>query len=36
MGTVARCRSCDPVLLTVVSAEGCTWIGLAGISAIEV
>ncbi|MEO7059601.1 MAG: DUF6510 family protein [Lapillicoccus sp.] len=36
MGTVARCRTCDHVLLTVVSGDGRTWIGLAGISAIEV
>lgn len=36
MGTVARCASCEHVLITVVTGDGRTWIGLPGLSAIEV
>ena len=35
-GTVVRCSSCDHVLATLVEAAGRAWIGLSGISAIEV
>lgn len=37
MGAVARCRSCDAVLMTIVDAVGGrSWFGMPGISAIEV
>lgn len=36
MGTVARCADCDAVLLTVVEADGRTWVGLGGATAIEI
>jgi len=36
MGTVARCAACEHVLITVVTGGGRTWIGLPGLSAIEV
>jgi hypothetical protein len=35
MGYVARCRSCDSVLATVVVDTGRTWISLHGLSALE-
>ncbi|KZE39469.1 DUF6510 family protein [Microbacterium sp. T32] len=37
MGVVARCRSCDSVLLTIVDAVGGrSWFGMPGIDALEV
>ena len=36
MGAVARCVHCDDVLLTLVESEDRVWIGLAGVTAIEV
>lgn len=37
MGVVARCRSCDAVLLTIVDAVGGrSWFGMPGIDALEV
>ncbi|MFG6278817.1 DUF6510 family protein [Microbacterium sp. 5K110] len=37
MGLVARCRACDAVLLTLVdAADGRSWVGMPGISALEV
>ncbi|WP_278102711.1 DUF6510 family protein [Microbacterium proteolyticum] len=37
MGAVARCRSCDAVLLTIVDAAGGrSWFGMPGIDALEV
>lgn len=37
MGAVARCRSCDAVLMTIVDAAGGrSWVGMPGISALEV
>ena len=37
MGAVARCRSCDAVLLTIVDAVGGrSWFGMPGIDALEV
>jgi hypothetical protein len=35
MGYVARCRSCDAVLATVVVDAERTWISLHGLSALE-
>ena len=35
-GTVVRCAGCDAALATVVEADGRTWFGLVGITAIEV
>jgi len=35
-GTVVRCASCDHVLATLVEAGDRAWIGLSGVSAIEV
>lgn len=35
-GSVVRCAGCDAVLATVVQAEGRTWFGLHGITAVEV
>ncbi|MFF7684393.1 DUF6510 family protein [Microbacterium sp. NPDC007973] len=36
MGAVVRCRSCDAVLLTVVDApDGRSWLGMPGLSAVE-
>lgn len=36
MGTVVRCHGCGGVLLTVVDgAEGRTWLGMPGLSAVE-
>jgi hypothetical protein len=35
-GSVVRCAGCDAVLATVVQAEGRTWFGLRGITAVEV
>ncbi len=35
MGAVARCGTCDAVLLTVVEGEGRVWISLAGATSIE-
>ena len=35
-GSVVRCAGCDGVLATVVHAEGRTWFGLRGITAVEV
>ena len=35
-GSVVRCAGCDAVLATVVHAEGRTWFGLRGITAVEV
>jgi len=37
MGVVVRCRTCDAVLLTVVDgAGGRAWLGMPGLSAIEI
>lgn len=37
MGAVARCRSCDAVLMTIVDAvAGRSWFGMPGIDALEV
>lgn len=35
-GSVVRCAGCDATLDTVVEAEGRTWLGFSGITAIEV
>ncbi|SIN87337.1 DUF6510 family protein [Agromyces cerinus] len=35
-GTVVRCSECDQVLATLVETADRAWIGLSGISAIEV
>ncbi len=35
-GSVVRCAGCDATLVTVVEAEGRTWLGFSGITAIEV
>lgn len=35
-GTVVRCSTCDHVLATLVESVDRAWIGLSGISAIEV
>ena len=35
-GTVVRCGTCDHVLATLVESEDRAWIGLSGVSAIEV
>jgi hypothetical protein len=35
-GTVARCPSCDNVLLTVVEAPDRLWVGLHGLARLEV
>ena len=35
-GIVARCATCDGVLATVVDGGDRLWLGLAGMSAIEV
>lgn len=35
-GLVARCATCDAVLATVVDGGDRIWLGLAGMSAIEV
>ena len=35
-GTVVRCGTCDHVLATLVEAGDRAWIGLSGVSAIEV
>jgi hypothetical protein len=35
-GLVARCPGCDHVLATVVDSGDRIWLGLAGVSAIEV
>jgi hypothetical protein len=35
MGYVARCRSCDAVLATVVVDTDRTWLSLHGLSALE-
>ena len=34
-GAVVRCRSCDSVLLRVVSAPGRTWLDLRGLSYLQ-
>lgn len=34
-GAVVRCAGCDAPLATVVEADGRVWLGLAGISALE-
>ena len=37
MGAVARCRSCDAVLLTIVDGgSGRSWVGMPGIASLEV
>ena len=36
VGSVVRCAGCDATLATVVEAEGRVWLGLSGITAIEV
>ena len=37
MGAVARCRSCDAVLMRIVDAvAGRSWFGMPGIDALEV
>ncbi len=36
MGAVARCRGCDHVLVTVVHSGDRSWVGLSGLSAVEV
>ncbi len=36
MGVVVRCRGCEAVLLTVVDGpDGRAWLGLSGVSAVE-
>ena len=35
-GTVVRCSTCDTVLATLVEADDRAWIGLRGVTAIEV
>ena len=35
-GTVVRCSTCDNVLATLVEADDRAWIGLRGVTAIEV
>ncbi len=36
MGAVARCRSCDAVLITLVDApDGRSWLGMPSLSAVE-
>ncbi len=35
MGAVARCGSCDAVLLTLVESEDRVWLSLAGATAID-
>ena len=35
-GTVVRCANCDTVLATLVEADDRAWIGLRGMTAIEV
>jgi hypothetical protein len=35
-GSVLRCPSCDHVLATLVESGDRAWIGLSGVSAIEV
>ncbi|MFE6254394.1 DUF6510 family protein [Agromyces sp. NPDC057865] len=35
-GTVVRCSTCDTVLATLVEADDRAWIGLRGLTAIEV
>ena len=35
-GTVVRCSTCDTVLATLVEAGDRAWIGLRGVTAIEV
>ena len=35
-GTVVRCSTCDTVLATLVEADDRAWIGLRGMTAIEV
>jgi hypothetical protein len=34
-GTVARCRSCDAVLLVLVEVRGITCVDLGGLAALE-
>jgi hypothetical protein len=34
MGTVARCAHCDHVLLTIVEANGRTWVSMPGATLI--
>jgi hypothetical protein len=34
-GTVARCRSCDSVLMVVVQARGVSCVDLRGLAALE-
>jgi hypothetical protein len=36
MGSVARCRDCDAVLVTVVDAAGRRWVTLPGARAVTV
>lgn len=36
MGSVARCRGCDTVLVTVVEAGGTRWISLPGVRAAAI
>ncbi|WP_439691508.1 DUF6510 family protein [Curtobacterium sp. SP.BCo] len=35
MGSVARCRGCDTVLVTVVETPGRRWVGLPGTRAVS-
>jgi hypothetical protein len=35
-GSVVRCPGCDNVLATVVQGEGRMWLGMRGISALQV
>jgi len=35
-GTVVRCGTCDQVIATLVESGDRAWIGLSGVSAIEV
>ena len=35
-GSVVRCAGCDEVLATLVQAPGRRWLGMGGISAIEI
>ncbi|MFE1644510.1 DUF6510 family protein [Microbacterium sp. P01] len=37
MGVVARCATCDAVLVTVVeSQDGRRWFGMPGVAAVEI
>jgi ribosomal protein S27E len=35
-GMVLRCRVCDTVLMKIVRGEGRLWIGLPGVSMLEI